>query len=359
MPKKLELIDFFASLPEEEEYQFQLKTTLYIEDNEINSAILLEIVNDNDVIADIRYAAFFTLCTYLRRFRKLKELGSVLDNFSTEFSHKKTFELQRALYFMSKETRNNLESAVFHIKIAGSKLSNEHIGFAAAFSDIILSASDWEITLDEGDIQKSRRLMENAVEQEPTYPKYKFLLAKTLLITEEFRLAQHYIQQAIDQEDPDNTTYQQRVLEYQRFQLSVQTKKEIVKIHALTKELNTTANDQMNEFRKMSEETKSQVLIQLGFFSGLLALILTAVDISQSLSNSAVLSLLITMSGLITFCWSAFTVFITGQKIRLIHVFVLIISLLIIVVGIVVLYLPAEPKELQALGWMRKYLPFP
>lgn len=332
------LYEQIATLPAESSVDFQLRLTHMVEaQRDIEAPLHAVLETYQDRAPEIAYAAFCGLTIFLRRHKRILELGVLVDKYRTAYVSRASFPLFESLYFLARGSRESLAAALRSIRKAAANLP-EHNGVRAAYADIVATAIDCGLEVSRDEIETVAREIRAAIQSNPTYAKYPFLLAKLQILDQEFEEAEASIRQAIDLEDSSRTTYAFRIVEYQKLELEIRVRKGLLQMDSRLQAMNDTVQTVRSEISSVAAETKAQVLVQLGFFSGLLAIILTTVDVTKSQQHGSALAILLTMSGIIVFCWVSLSIFVINIRVKREHMLVMLIAVALVSLGVLVFF---------------------
>ena len=328
-----DLLERLASLPSDRNVEFQLQLTRLVEEQsniaQPLQTILFEYLQRDKKIA---YAAFCALCIYHRRYKNITDYGILIDRNRSHFAANPSFALFDALYFLARSTQESLVASLRSIKQAMALLPN-HTGARAAYADIVATAIDFGIPGAHGELPSAKAAIQASIETSPSYAKYPFLLAKLVIHEQDYEGAQRLTRYAIDLEDSSRVTYALRIGEYQKFELDILVRRAVATLDKRFEQVEKSLVTANVELEKAVNETKGQVLAQLGFFAGVLAIILTAVDVTKGQNSATALPILVTISGVIILSWSALSAFVIKMRLRLDNILILATAFLLILFG--------------------------
>ena len=317
-----EVVELLATLPKEELLEFQLAITRIVENGGVREAIfhtILEKYSDRDL--SIAYPAFCILSIHYRRHRKIVELGLLIDRHRAKFGGMKSYHLFESLYYLARGSSESMAAALRSIRIAMANLK-EHNGAKAAYADIVATSVDKGVGLLDGELELATKVIMQAIQSSPAYAKYPFLLAKLQCLSGDLIGAEVSVRQAVDLEDSTRATYALRVAEYQKLEFEILLRRSTSKLSVEIEKMNSSIKNTKSEIEEAVRDAKSQVLAQLGFFSGLLAIILTTVDVTKAQPATTAMAILLTMSGVIILSWTALSVFLMNIRTKWEHVLV-------------------------------------
>jgi len=245
----------------------------------------------------------------------------------------KSYHLFESLYYLARGSNESLAAALRAIRIAMSLL-HEHNGARAAYADIIATAADKGLSLLDGELDLATRVIKQAIQSSPTYAKYPFLHAKLQCLAGDLIGAEVSVRQAVDLEDSTRVTYALRVAEYQKLEFDILLRKSTSKLGIEIERMNSSIANTKALIEEAVKDAKSQVLAQLGFFSGLLAIILTTVDVTKSQPATTAMAILLTMSGVIILSWTALSVFLMNIRTKLEHLIVSLLAVGLVAAGL-------------------------
>lgn len=330
---RIELIEFLKALPGDSEPEFQLYLTRLVEESSIAHRELLDILQSvTETNPSLAYAAFVGLATYYRRVQDLAQLANLLATYHAHFEQNPLFSLFESLYLLAQGSPESLRAALASVRLA-LKRAPGHPGVKAAFADIV--ATGYEIGA-----FKDTKLLDEAVEQIglairklPSYAKYYALLGKIHYCKGDFKQAIDLVSRAIDLEDPGRHTYALRIGYYQQLLSHINYTRADQELADRIAHAEAIFKEDHARLLRMIEEAKGESLTQLAFFSGIIAIIFSAVQITGTQAPTAAATLILILSGslLVVFGCFAFSM-LTMRFARVLPI--LVVGVLLVLVGV-------------------------
>lgn len=352
------VVDFLSSLPEEgsREWETSLTDLVTKEDSvDVDRVIdiLENLIESKQHDAEIRFAAFFAYCTRLRRDENYQELGGFIEDYATEYENRLMYLHLKGMYIKGKG--GNMEEALNYSKKAAEMLEEEEeldnagVYHSVASGLVGMMEDTSKVTQDK--LEEAEEYIGLALENSD-YAKFYATKGRLRSLQGYYGEAKDLIERAISKEDPERRQYAARLGNYHRHlfkNLSREKDENINKTtNVLEERLDKAENDLENAVDEAVDRAEEEVkksrtstLQVLGFFSAIIAVVVTTVQISTGFTPSAAAFLFLVITGGLTSSFSLFAVLLSGDDIELRRiVFTIVAGFVLIVIGLTgVLYI--------------------
>ncbi|MEY8461855.1 hypothetical protein [Streptococcus merionis] len=255
---------------------------------------LLKILEGKQV-KDARLSAFYILCTRYRRIKDFSKFRALIELYRAEFQSDPIFKILEA-YYLIQPLGKNYKMALNSWKELNETAPNylKKPAFTQIYAETICLCKEEGIIIPDKVIYDAIEMMETA-NKIRKYPKFFATLGRlkeNLEIPDLDGAIEDY-EIAIDLEINTRTDYAIRISEYQA---SINK----LKIDKSLKRTRIEIDQKIAELRKEASKSKYNILSFLGFFSAILALIIsTTQTMTSEIIFSEKLQLLLVMSGII------------------------------------------------------------
>lgn len=324
-----EIKDSFARLPHDKlDREYEREITAWViqqarpEDFEALEAALKHLAagpafQDEPMPLSLRFDAFFALANLYRRYSKVHALENLIEAGRKIFDPYEPLVSHLAIMALNmkgdrKSCRKALEKAT---EILERWPHVKHAGLRHNYAETVAQCIDdgyqpWDETL----LRKALQAVEEAIRDDPDYAKFHrtrgwlyFLLGDA----EEGRLS---YREAIEREDPRGRYYGIRLAEYRR-ELALRD------AHLEVQELQHRASDILEKVSALQEdwqtrqlEAQTRQLEFLGFFTGILALILGGGGLLVTAQSDVTrFVLMLTLGGLLMLVFGSFNFMLHGK----------------------------------------------
>ena len=326
--------EFFRGLPDESTAEFQLAITRYVEHKGPQVVNDCESILENmGIESQVRYSAFVALATYFRRVKDISRSASLFDRHRNLFEKLKSFPLFESLHLMILGGKDSVREA-FRISSTCLERLPSHTGVVAAHADILCNCWDLGIVSDQQLLLESADNMRAAKRSRPDYARYSYLLGKLMLRLGRFEDAEELIMRAIDQEDSSRPTYVIRIGEYQLEHLRLTLIRSDQKIADAVFSQEKRLKDFHSELQSTTATARSESILLLGLFAGILGVAVSTVQLTSRLSPASSAYLIVTMTGALIVAYSCLAITIQPWNSIKKAVFTLVIGFIVISFGI-------------------------
>lgn len=296
-----EVVEFLASLPGDDQPQFTKKITDYIASapTEIDGALIL-VLQQHEAV-QVRFAAFYSLVVYYRRYKLNGRLEPLINAYGSQFNDKPLYKFTMSTYYRNKGGRNDLNIALQFAQEAIDQTVN-YPGYFNNYAEIVAQSLEEGIKFDHINeiIPKAFQYINKAIMINNTYAKYYCTLGRLQYCTGEYHDGKANILTAIDYEDNSKKDYAIRIADYQYFLLKCYSVESVTTLKKTIDEKTKEIQEIKNELQRNMQEEKNKVLELIGFFTGIIAFIVSTVQIaSKSNFQDAVSLILVLLGGLL------------------------------------------------------------
>lgn len=318
MEKRVELINFFLSLPNEVERAYELSITQYV--TEIESPTLRKDLNDilasDSYNNEVRYAAFYSLSILYRRNKDISLLENLINSYESQFKEHPTFSHLYVLYMKEKGVGRDVIKLISKAYDAYQKMSL-NAGVVHNFAETVTSCYENSDNTTKDLIKKdwlfkANEAIDNAIELDRTYAKYYCTKGRLLAIDNLFSEAKASINRAIDIESSEKSDYVIRLGNYQYYLLRVQSEEYKCQIDALVSENEKIIQTTKRELDDKFKEHNIKNLEFLGFFSAIVSFTIGSIQIINNQSFENAQSLIIVLFSALLSLFGAFGLILHG-----------------------------------------------
>ena len=330
------ILDIFSNLPDDSNKEFTNEITDFIAQApiEVNEDLLYILQNHED--RQLRFAAFYSLVVYYRRYKLNSRLEPLVNEYGGQFTSKPLYKFTMSTIYKNKGSRNELNLALQYAQEAIEQVVN-YPGYFNNYAEIVAHALEEGIKLDDKEktISKAFLYINKAIIINNKYAKYYCNLGRLQYCTGEFTEAKASILKAIDLEDNSKRDYAIRIADYQYYLLKCQSTESLTKLTETVNEKTLEIHTIKNELEKSMEKEKNKSLESLVFFTAIITFIVSTIQIaSKSKFNEAVSLILVMVGGLLISFGSFSMILKTDKKSIIITIFFVTLGIGIIVMSL-------------------------
>lgn len=273
------------------------------------------ILDNNNNSIKLRFSAFYAIFIYYRRYEHHSLLYTLVDKYSNVFSSFQLNDVVLSQYYKFKFLEANDEfsitNAIKFAKRAAENL-NDNAGVLQNFAELVASALEAGREENREYLVEAIQCMDKAILIFHNYPKHYCTKGRLLSWTGDFDSAKKYIRKAIDLENTDSRDSLIRISQYNDYYIDIKTRESIEKLamhlsdaQETINELNKYTQQNSNKIFDKLDTMQARYLELLAFFSAVIALILTSVNLVNNYEDfNAVAGLIMVMGGvlIIGFC---------------------------------------------------------
>jgi len=310
-----EVIALLDGFPPESDRAFEAAAVDLVMSRGAARADLDHILSDLDAPMERRYAAFFSLGTFLRRRRDVSLLIELIEGHRHEFDRFGTFAHLEAMALSQRGGEHDLRTALARAGDA-MEVHPDHPGILHSFASISLNALEEGVAQDrERTLSEARAALDRALKKVPKYAKFHATLARWYLANGRLTEARRSALYAIDLEDSAHTDYHLRLSDYNTLLSSITLKQSQQILEKQVENVRAESERVQADMRRFVTEIQIRYLELLGFFSVIVGLVLSGVQIATGMAVADAARILLVVAGAILIAFSPLTT-ITGRPWR-------------------------------------------
>lgn len=331
-----ELDRILDGFPDEQLRAFESAAVELVMQRGVERQQLKDVLADGSRSSEVRYAAFFSLGTLYRRARDVSLLLDLIDEHRQEFSDRGTFAHLEAMALSQRDEPGDLLAALRFARRARQMIPG-HPGILHSLAAILLKALDADVETDrEAVLAEARTALDDAMSAVPKYAKFEATLARWYLASGRGADARTAALRAMDLEDSSHDDYPLRIADYISLLSTIELRQAQQRIEAQVESVRDEGDRVREEVSRFVSENQTRYLELLGFFSAIIGLVLSGVQIATGMLVADAARILLVVAGAILVAFTPLAT-ITGRPARQGLVFLGLGTLLI------VLGLMAEP----------------
>lgn len=312
--------EFVSQLPDDKTSDFSTQITDFVvESISSNKGVELEnIINEQlkglNQDSDKRFAYFYILVVYYRRMKSNSKLGELITSFEKDYSKRPLFLFSKSSFELNKNTKQSCEMALMLaeecieiIKNKGNDYDSEYLGFYNHYSTIIVRYLEKKYEIDRSKIELAKDYIWKCIKNKKDNPTYYVTLARLELNDYQYDSATTHVQYAIDIENDIG-----RISEYNDLLVKIEYQQTIQDLEEKSNQISQL----VIQNQKLIEENKINILEYLGFFSGVMAFLITSANIAVSNPDLAY-KLILMMLGALLIGFSSFTMLIQKDNYKI------------------------------------------
>lgn len=278
-------------------------------------SLMQDICQSSSWNQNIRFYAFYSIYTLLRRNQSIKELQSLITMHGKFFVQEPLYEVVLSNYYrcMGEDFSSaEMSKSMYHAERAyDHPVVSQIRGVKANFAEIVGISGSNGVPLSDEKLLKAVQAIEDEILRDPDYGKYYFIRAKLKFFQGEFLEAITDINDAIEHEDKQGKDAQLRLMEYFELRNEIRQGKNIT---ALEKRIVDLQNKTL-EISEDINENRTKIIEYITFFSGIIAFIVSTIQITlHSATFTSFAGLILLMSALLMFSFSSFMILIHGFR---------------------------------------------
>lgn len=309
------IMTFLNNLPDDKTAKFTEEINKYLAELEktevsLDEDTLYEILRNNNNTL-IRFKAFYILFTFHHSKRNITKCKELINIPAEAF-----YEFPLWHYAISTSTASDLSNETdMHLAISEAEkciqMINEkeeydsnYAGIYHNYADIVANTLERKYSTNEGTYEKAMEYIDFAIKINPRYAKYYYTKGRLHLICKEYSEAKTLFYYAIDKEDSSKKDYSLRISLYSDALNRCNSEE---RLFDLERQMSQKIEDMTEAAKKMDEELaeqKKQTLELLGFFSGIISLIIVTTEMVSELRAIEAVSILIAFLGTLLVAFS-------------------------------------------------------
>lgn len=296
---------------------------------------LEKIFQDNTLGEKVRYTAFFVYVTYLRRYKHINKARNALLTHEQEFKNFPTYDHLLSMV-LSQLGPENLHAALAAAERACDKISDNagvlH-SYAATAAQLL---EDFDKPHNsESVLEKALERLAKALKLTPDYPKFYSTQARLFSLNGDFIEAKKAIEKAIDLEPSSGKDYFIRYQDYQAVKIAIKHQQAIFEISKKLSEAEGNIKSISEKFMSDVEKAKMNSIEAVGFFAGVIGLVVSGVSVSANINVAESIVVLLFLTAAMVFSFAAFSFIVHGIDNLSRAAFMVLIAIIISIVAIV------------------------
>lgn len=348
--KEIEFV--LPCIPNDKTTEFTKKINRYLKrKNDINDDVLKKYI-DSDEDNMTKFKAYYIMFTFHHDKKNVQKCKNIVETYGSLFSGYPLWHYTKSqmLYQEEREHKNpNMSKAIEAAKKCISiyedndDYDKNYPGIYHNFCELVYNAFELkDKSCFSENLEYAKKCIETAIFINENFAKYyytkgRLLMAESVVTrTDYFDDAENFILKAIDKEDSSNDNYALKIIDYETALLRCKTErrlkeidvaiknaedtqKEIKKLQAENEKREKAFDDQLKDdeknFQKELENQKKETLEVLGFFSGIISLIVVTSQVVLNLDmiSASVIMLLFLGTMIIAFSFFHFVV-LNGER---------------------------------------------
>ncbi|NIY75683.1 hypothetical protein HED22_08510 [Thalassospira sp. HF15] len=296
---------------------------------------LEKIFQNNTLDEKVRYTAFFVYVTYLRRYKHINKARNALLTHEHEFKNFPTYDHLLSMV-LSQLGPENLHAALSAAERACDKISDNagvlH-SYAATAAQLL---EDFDKPHNsESVLEKALERLAKALKLTPDYPKFYSTQARLFSLNGDFIEAKKAIEKAIDLEPSSGKDYFIRYQDYQAVKIAIKHQQAIFEISKKLSEAEGNIKSISEKFMSDVEKAKMTSIEAVGFFAGVIGLVVSGVSVSANINVSESIVVILFLTAAMVFSFAAFSFIVHGIDNLSRAAFMVLIAIIISIVAIV------------------------
>lgn len=281
---RLSIQSLLDTLPPENDNNFTIKLRDIVLDKELfNMETDLEEYLNKDS-SPKRFAAFYALLIICRELNNYSKYNNYVDTYSDQFTQYDLYTIVMSTFYRNKAILGEKRSygqAISWAKKACEKLPN-NIAVKHHFAEIVvLAIEESESVISCGLIEEALDKIDDVIAVYPSHAKYYSTQGRLFAAKGDFAAGISCVKKALDLEVASDKDALIRIGEYNYYLLQIKMMMETKKVDKKIGSFNSS----FNELQHNLDNTKTQYLEYLAFFSSILAFILTTVNIVAKIDD--------------------------------------------------------------------------
>ena len=321
------LVEEFKKLSFENDSLYTIKLRDLVINCSINQLqeTYLPIICNKKYNKKVRFAAYYSVFIFYRRFEHHSLLYELVEMYSDQFDKYKLNSVVLSQYYKFKflDTSDDfaIESAIKYAKLAVDNL-NDNAGVLQNYAELVACALEVESSIGKEHLIEAIKCIDKAMLLLKNYPKHYCTKGRLVSWTGDYDTAKQYIRRAIDLESSDNKDSLIRIAQYNDYYIDIKTREVINKMsnHLVDAErtiyeLSESNKENSKEIFAKLDVMQTKYLEQLAFFTGIIALILSVIEIVSSFSDfNEVAGIIMIMGGVLILCFGVLRCLITFHQ---------------------------------------------
>lgn len=344
-----DILTFLGQLPPEEEIEHQVSLNGLV--GRIDGAIdhLEAILRDSDLPsveeqnqAAIRFAAFRAIATHHRRNKNTSMLEDLHDSYEHLFSDRPMYDLFYSVFLRVRHHPNDIYRAI-DIQESVLESIKENPGIYQAHANTITRAIEDDIIRDEDRdkyLEKARHSIDRAISLWYGYGKYHVTKGRVLALQGQYNESRQKIEDGIDLEDPSKDDYAIRIGQFQQHLLRTDFREYEARLQDRLRSAESELTNVEDEIEQVVNRFRNTMLQFLGFFTAIIAAVITTIQIAANFPPSAAGKLIVMIFGGLIASFGGLSIIIPTEDAMKRGLWITALGLLLIFIAQIPFYLP-------------------
>lgn len=284
------VLQFLDDLPSDTHPDFyrQLTRLLDIDSQSHLEEELLEILNADSLDTerdqeDIQFAALYYLKTYYRRNLNTRECAQFYESYEERFGHRIMYEFGQVII---DGLKGEYETALRKNRTIIEELDKNKDVLHEFPNNVAEGYEENELPESKRTelLREAVQIIDRVLNLDQDYGRYHFTKGRLMKLQGNFRRARNLIEQAIEKERPERFDYGMRISMYQMHLSQVYASEYRAELESQLNNAKENIENTRQEAEDRIDEVENRVIQFLGFFSGILAIIITSAQIGTQFS---------------------------------------------------------------------------
>ncbi len=315
-----EIIKKLSELTDDIQREYEIAIGCLVSTNNVGLESYKKILEDDEQSKNIRYAAFFAICTIYRRNKEFTLYGEMLEKYKDSFMEFKSFYHLKAMSLVETATNKDVMLKAIEAADKAVKLNEKNAGFLHSFAVTVAKA------FEEGYLNKKEngellaqaiQAVNDAILFTPYYAKFYSTRGRLLDISGEHQAARLDVRKAIDKENSSNKDYALRIGDYRKQLTDIRYNEKMKHVETTFNNYEKKISDldkKVDNFLKEVEKAKTRNIEFLGFFTALVSFTIGAIQIISNQTFNDAFRLILVLCGGLMLVLGGFGIILSGIK---------------------------------------------
>lgn len=275
---------------------------------------LRELTTQPDRETAVRYAAFFTLSTSLRRRGHFSALVDLVENHASDFQQFGTFHHMKAMALAGRGEPHDLPLAIASCARA-RELLPQHPGVLHSYATLRIAELEAQIPMSEILVTNEDKAVAEDIDailsqvllERPRYAKFHASLARLESLRGNHRDAQKFLSRAMELEDPAAKDFNLRIVSYNQILSRIVMRESLSTVASETKNAMSEARAAQESVKTFVDQMQTRYLELLGIFAAIIGIVLSGIQVITTMDFTAGARLMLVVTGSILVLFSAVT----------------------------------------------------
>lgn len=318
-PVEQDLIKTLSELRDDTQREYEIIIGDLVSSNKGNLGSFKKILEDESQAENIRYAAFFAICTLYRRSKEFTWYGKCLERYEDEFKAFRSFDHLKAMYLVEIATSKTKMLDAVEAAEKAVNANDNNAGFLHSFAVVIARGFEESYFNREenGDLLvQGIKASDKAIRLTPEYAKFYSTQGRLQDISGNHQAARLQIKKAIDMENSESKDYALRIGDYQKQLMDICYNEKMNHVaHTFNQyeERIMDLNKKVDNIVADLERARTRNIEFLGFFTALVSFTIGAIQISSHQTFNDALRLILVLCGGLMLVLGGFGIILNGM----------------------------------------------